>query len=133
MLSFLPRLFLLVFSVSLVILNTALVSFFIGIQALLKLLIPIAVINHYLTRGCNFIMYGWLCGNALMLRLVNRVEWEVHDTTNLNPKGWHMVICNHQSWADIVLIGDIFRNRLPVPKFFLKHDLLYVPFVGGIS
>ena len=130
MLSFLPGFILLPFSIAFVILNTALVSFLIGIQALLKLLIPIAVINHYLTRGCNFIMYGWLCGNALMLRLVNKVEWEVHDTTNLNKKGWHMVICNHQSWADIVLLGDIFRNRLPTPKFFLKHDLLYVPFVG---
>ena len=58
MLSFLPRLFLLVFSVSLVILNTALVSFFIGIQALLKLLIPIAVINHYLTI-MNGNLYSW--------------------------------------------------------------------------
>jgi 1-acyl-sn-glycerol-3-phosphate acyltransferase len=92
MLSFLPGFILLPLSIAFVILNTALVSFLIGIQALLKLLIPIAVINHYLTRGCNFIMYGWLCGNALMLRLVNKVEWEVHDTTNLNKKGWHMVI-----------------------------------------
>ncbi|WP_038149223.1 acyltransferase [Tolumonas lignilytica] len=130
MLSFLPGFVLLVFSVAMVILNTALVSLLIGVLAILKLLLPIAAIRHRLTQACNGVMYGWLCGNALMLRLVNRVEWEVHDTTQLNPKGWHMVICNHQSWADIVLIGDIFRNRLPVPKFFLKHDLLYVPFVG---
>ena len=68
-------------------------------------------------------MYGWLCGNALMLRLVNKVEWEVHDTTNLNKKGWHMVIRNHQSWADIVLLGDIFRNRLPTPKFFKTRSI----------
>ena len=26
--------------------------------------------------------------------------------------------------------GDLFRTRLPVPKFFLKRELLYVPFVG---
>ncbi len=130
MLSFLPGFILMVFSVSLVILNTAIVSLLIGVMALLKLLVPVAAIQQVLTRGCNFVMYGWLCGNALMLRLVNRVEWEIHDNTNLNRNGWHMVICNHQSWADIVLLGDIFRNRLPVPKFFLKHDLLYVPFVG---
>ena len=97
MLSFLPGFILLPLSIAFVILNTALVSFLIGIQALLKLLIPIAVINHYLTRAVISSCTAGLCGNALMLRLVNKVEWEVHDTTNLN-KGWHMVICNHQSW-----------------------------------
>ena len=130
MLSFLPGPVLLVASVLLVLLNTAIVSLLIGVLALIKLILPIAAVQHVMTRGCNFIMYGWLCGNALMLRLMNKLEWVIHDNTQLNKNGWHMVICNHQSWADIVLLGDVFRNRLPVPKFFLKHDLLYVPFVG---
>ena len=60
MLSFLPRLFLLVFSVSLVILNTALVSFFIGIQALLKLLIPIAMDKIIVLVLLLFILQVWL-------------------------------------------------------------------------
>jgi len=130
MLSFLPGPVLLVVSVLLVLLNTAMVSLAIGLLALIKLILPLPALQHLLTRGCNFIMYCWLCGNALMLRLMNKVEWQIHDTSNLNKNGWHMVICNHQSWADIVLLGDVFRKRLPVPKFFLKHDLLYVPFVG---
>lgn len=130
MLSFLPGPVLCVISVLLVILNTAIVSLLIGVLALIKLILPFAAIQHVMTRGCNFVMYGWLCGNALMLRLMNKLEWVIHDNTQLNKNGWHMVICNHQSWADIVLLGDVFRNRLPVPKFFLKHDLLYVPFVG---
>lgn len=110
--------------------NTALFSVPIVVLALLKLICPVVSLQHVLTRGCNACMYGWLCGNALLLFLVNRIEWQVHDTTHLNRQNWYMVICNHRSWADIVLLGNIFRNRLPVPKFFLKYELIYVPFIG---
>lgn len=41
-----------------------------------------------------------------------------------------IIVSNHISWLDTLVIGEITRNRLPVPKFFLKHSLLYVPFVG---
>ena len=34
------------------------------------------------------------------------------------------------SWTDIVVLGHLFRNRLPVPKFFMKHELIYIPLLG---
>lgn len=56
-------------------------------------------------------------GNALILRLANHIEWQIDDQSHLNPQGWHLIVCNHLSWTDIVIIGDLFRTRLPVPKF----------------
>ncbi len=34
------------------------------------------------------------------------------------------------SWTDIVVLGHLFRDRLPVPKFFMKHELIYIPLLG---
>lgn len=110
--------------------NSALMSAPIVLLALCKLICPIPALSHVLTRGCNACLYGWLCGNALMLRLINRIEWQIHDASHVSSQSWHMVICNHRSWSDIVLLANVFRNRLPVPKFFLKHELIYVPFIG---
>lgn len=40
------------------------------------------------------------------------------------------MISNHLSWTDIVVLCSVFKDRIPMPKFFLKQQLLYVPFVG---
>ena len=130
MLAFLPGFVVCIISVTLTVLNTAFNSLFIIFFSLLKLLIPIPVISRFMSRMANRFMQNWLLGNALVLRLANRIEWQIEDRSQLNPEGWHLIICNHLSWTDIVIIGDLFRQRLPVPKFFLKHELLYVPFVG---
>jgi 1-acyl-sn-glycerol-3-phosphate acyltransferase len=45
-------------------------------------------------------------------------------------RGWYMVTCNHQSWADIFVLQRVFNRRIPLLKFFLKRELIYVPVIG---
>lgn len=130
MLAFLPGFVVAAISLTLTILNTAINSVLIVFFSLLKLLIPIPVISRCMGRQANRFMRSWLLGNALILRLANRIDWHIEDHSQLNAEGWHLIISNHLSWTDIVIIGDLFRTRLPVPKFFLKYELLFVPFVG---
>lgn len=130
MLASLPGYLVALISLSLTILNTAINSLFIVLFSLLKLVIPIPAISRRMGRMANRFMQNWLRGNALVLRLANRIDWQIIDRSQLNAEGWHLIICNHLSWTDIVIVGDLFRTRLPVPKFFLKYELLYVPFVG---
>ena len=130
MLSSLPGFLVAIISLSLTVLNTAINSLLIVFFSLLKLLIPTPAISRCMGRMANLFMQNWLRGNALVLRLANRIDWQIVDHSQLNAAGWHLIICNHLSWTDIVIIGDLFRTRLPVPKFFLKRELLYVPFVG---
>ncbi len=44
--------------------------------------------------------------------------------------GWYLVNCNHQSWADIFVLQHLLRGRIPMLKFFLKQELIYVPVIG---
>jgi hypothetical protein len=65
-----------------------------------------------------------------VIRLTTRIDWQTDDDTRLRKDGWYLIISNHMSWTDIVVLGHLFRNRLPVPKFFMKHELIYIPLLG---
>ena len=49
---------------------------------------------------------------------------------DLDPVGWYLVMANHQSWVDILLLQNIFHARIPMLKFFLKKELIWVPVLG---
>ncbi|WP_428771916.1 acyltransferase [Vibrio sp.] len=121
---------LLILNVSLVIVNSALCSIVICVIALLKLLLPTPELKAKGTALANRVMWLWATINAYMLRLSNRVEWDVQGVEDLRKDGWYLLISNHLSWTDIVVLCCVFKDRIPMPKFFLKQQLLYVPFIG---
>ena len=83
-----------------------------------------------LIRVNNRLMGWWLYGNHLTLRLFTCAEVHVTGEIGEDESAAQIIASTHISWLDTLVIGEITRNRLPVPKFFLKHSLLYVPFVG---
>jgi 1-acyl-sn-glycerol-3-phosphate acyltransferase len=40
------------------------------------------------------------------------------------------VVSNHRSWVDILVLQAVFNRRIPFLKFFLKQQLIWVPFLG---
>ncbi len=40
------------------------------------------------------------------------------------------MMSNHLSWADIVILSSILKDKMPMTKFFPKHELLKRSFVG---
>jgi 1-acyl-sn-glycerol-3-phosphate acyltransferase len=43
---------------------------------------------------------------------------------------WYVVISNHQGWSDILVLQDTFLDRIPPLKFFVKQQLIWIPFLG---
>ena len=110
--------------------NTALASLGIFLMAVIKWIIPLATVQRAMTSAANRVMWLWASINHATLTIINPLEWQIEGGEALTQQGWYLVICNHQSWADIVVLCSVLRNRIPMPKFFLKYELLYVPFVG---
>ncbi len=121
---------LLILNVFLVIINSALCSVAICLIAIVKVLIPSVKLKLISTRLANKIMWIWATVNGWILNVSNRVNWQVHGTDGLSKHSWYLLICNHLSWTDIVVLCCVFKDRIPMPKFFLKQQLLYVPFIG---
>jgi 1-acyl-sn-glycerol-3-phosphate acyltransferase len=105
-------------------------SLLITLAGVIKLIVPIPAVSRRATAFANLMMYGWACCLAFVLKYINGVEWDIEGLDNLSKENWYLLICNHQSWADIVVLSGLFRNHIPMNKYFLKQELLWVPFVG---
>lgn len=97
---------------------------------LLKLAIP-----HNGWRGFwgglqNGIGTVWISFNNGTLGLTNPVRWDVEGVVGLDRNQWYLVIANHRSWVDILVLQKIFNGKIPFLKFFLKKELFWVPFLG---
>ncbi|USD32598.1 MULTISPECIES: acyltransferase [Vibrio] len=121
---------LLVLNVALVILNSAFCSLVICTIALIKVVLPTGKWQAKGTVMANRVMWLWATINSGILSLSNHVEWDVEGGESLRKDGWYLLISNHLSWTDIVVLCCVFKDRIPMPKFFLKQQLLYVPFIG---
>ncbi|HDT6511247.1 TPA: acyltransferase [Klebsiella aerogenes] len=117
-------------SIALTILVTIICSVPIIIAGLIKLLVPIPAVWRSISVFCNFMMYCWCEGLALLLHLNPWLKWDVQGLEGLNKKNWYLLISNHHSWADIVVLCVLFRKHIPMNKYFLKQQLAWVPFIG---
>lgn len=117
-------------SIALTILVTVICSVPIILAGLIKLLLPVPVVWRIISSFCNLMMYCWCSGLALLLRLNPWLKWDVEGMEGLSKKNWYLLICNHHSWADIVVLCVLFRKHIPMNKYFLKQQLAWVPFIG---
>ncbi len=98
--------------------------------ALLKLIIPINAIRRPIGEIILFIAESWIACNSKWMSWTQRVEWDVEGITGLEPHSWYLVNSNHQTWADIFVLQHLFNHRIPLLKFFLKQQLIWVPVMG---
>jgi 1-acyl-sn-glycerol-3-phosphate acyltransferase len=66
-----------------------------------------------------------------MMSLMLDTVWELPDTSHLKLNDWYFVTCNHQCWADILILQKIFLRRIPFIRFFIKRELLWLPILNG--
>ena len=98
--------------------------------AVIKLLLPIDRLRRPLSRFVIWCAESWIRGNNAWMALTQPMQWRVERPDNLNPQGWYMVVSNHQSWVDILVLQYALGGRIPFLKFFLKKELIWVPFMG---
>ncbi|RYV00822.1 acyltransferase [Shewanella sp. OPT22] len=130
MLNFLPAPILFVISAILLIINTCLWAGLISIGGIIKAILPITAFKVQLTRLMNGFMYAWVQCNGYVLILTSKVKWQVEGLEQVNKNSWYMIFSNHLSGFDIAAQAYVLRNHAPMLKFFLKKELLYVPFLG---
>ncbi len=130
MLSFLPPPVRGVIAFTLLVLNTLFWCSLLFAFALIKLLLPLRAVRAVLDTVLNAIATSWVAGNSAWMRLTQRARWDVAGVDTLEYRGWYLVNCNHQSWVDIFVLQRMFNRRIPMLKFFLKRQLLYVPVMG---
>lgn len=98
--------------------------------SLLKLLLPFGAAQLALAPVLLRIAEAWISCNSAWMALTQRTTWDVQGIDGLDPHSWYMVSCNHQSWVDILVLQHLLNRRIPLLKFFLKQQLIWVPVMG---
>ncbi|MFO0580551.1 MAG: acyltransferase [Polyangia bacterium] len=99
--------------------------------ALVKLLSPSqGRLRDACDRVLNRIGELWIDNNRRWQVLTQNTRWDVAGVENLRPDSFYLVTCNHQSWVDIMVLQRVLAHRIPLLKFFLKRQLIYVPLMG---
>lgn len=123
-LTFLAMLAVLLFWAGLLILPVALLK-----AAALPFGLPTRPLDAWIAWCAN---HGWVGWNQRVFRLLHgpRENCTIHG--RLDPARSWMVVANHQSWADILILFDVLYGHVPFPRFFMKRELIWIPLVGFV-
>ena len=98
--------------------------------ALVKGVLP----STRLRRAFNPLLTGlaesWIAVNTAMMDAFTRTRFRIELPAGLRRDGHYLVLANHQSWVDIVVLQKAFNRRIPLLRFFLKRQLFWVPVLG---
>lgn len=130
MLSFLPGPLRGSLIILIIIINTSLCFPFLMFVALLKLMLPLPTLSRVCTKIAIQIATYWVGVNSFLFALFLKIEWHISGVDELSKDEWYLVNCNHQSWADIPIVQKVFNRKIPMLKFFLKQELIWVPLLG---
>ena len=100
------------------------------VLAIIKLLVPIAPFRRWLTRVLMAIGEIWIAINSANLSTFASIDWKPRGIEGLRRDRWYLVMSNHQTWVDILVLQKVFNRRVPFLKFFIKQQLIWFPFLG---
>ncbi len=92
--------------------------------------LPIPPLQRIMTKLLIAVATNWVRFNSALFDLFHEIEWEITGDLDLKKNDWYFVTCNHQSWSDIPICQKLMVNRIPMLKFFLKQELIWVPILG---
>ena len=130
MLAFLPSPLKGALAALLVVVNTLFWFVPVFVLAMFKLAVPLEAWQRLCRRWLAWLAEHWISVNRAITALTQNIEWDIDIPASLDRRESYLVIANHQSWADIVVLQRAFNRRIPFLKFFLKQQLIWVPFLG---
>ena len=95
-------------------------------------LIPVKKFQQ-LCYHCTAIFYRFaVTGNTFWLTRVLRIDFRIHGHLPSDTTRPLIIVSNHKSWFDILLLQAVVVPGGPILKFLIKSTLVYVPVVGWI-
>lgn len=114
----------------LLLLNTVILIGPMMLIAVLKVLAPGQALTRRLSRAVMWIAETWADICKRIFALMVPTVWDIRGAEELRRDTSYLVVSNHQSWVDIAALVETFNGKTPYFKFFLKKELIWVPFLG---
>lgn len=98
--------------------------------AFLKWLLPLPAWRRACAHTLVRIAESWIGFNSWLIDHATPTRFQIRGLEGLKPDGHYLVLANHRSWVDIVAMQYALNRRIPFLRFFLKRQLIWVPFLG---
>ena len=102
-------------------------------------IIPLQSCQNSWHRWVASLVPIWVSINTLIQNItIPKTQWIVESSSApleqiLHPDHWYLLISNHQSWVDILVLQRVLHGHIPFPKFFFKRELLWtLPFASWV-
>ena len=107
--------------------------FLAGTPILLLGLVKLLLYGKARSRLILFLAYiaeGWVANNDRIFNTFLDTRWDVEGVGAIDRDGHHLIVSNHVSWVDILVLFRVFHRKTSILRFFLKRDLIWMPVVG---
>lgn len=100
---------------------------------LIHWLVPFRRYRLEARRMVQNISSWWIACSNVILKLLP-TQWHISGPKeSLSKAQWYLVIANHQTWLDILVLGFVFNQYIPPLKFFMKKSLLWLLPILGLA
>lgn len=100
------------------------------IFGIIRFLIPVKSVSSFLLDIMHRLYSTFAIISVAMIKIFNRIEIRIDIDEPLSKQKWYLITANHTSYLDIILLIDFCAPRIPPPKFFIKKQAIWLPFVG---
>lgn len=97
---------------------------------IIRFMLPFKALNAALLQVMHRLYSSFGIISVALIKIFNRIEIRIEIDEPLSKEKWYLITANHRSYLDIILLIDFCAPRIPPPKFFLKQQLVWLPFVG---
>ena len=102
------------------------------ILGIFKLLLPFKSLNPVVSYCAQELATLWITLNCFIIDTFHPVTLKISGPDIQGRNAWFLLIANHQSWVDILIIQRVFKRNIPLLKFFIKKELIWLPIAGVI-
>jgi 1-acyl-sn-glycerol-3-phosphate acyltransferase len=72
----------------------------------------------------------WVATNDRIFDALVPTQWDVDGVEGLHYDRHYLILSNHLSWVDIVVLQRVFHGHVAFLRFFLKRMLIWMPIIG---
>lgn len=96
----------------------------------IKFIFPARVVKDWCSDQMVNVAEIWISFNSAAFKILHTIKWRFEGHENLRHDRSYLICSNHLSGTDIVVLQEVFNHRIPFLRFFIKHQLRYVPLLG---
>jgi 1-acyl-sn-glycerol-3-phosphate acyltransferase len=93
-------------------------------------LIPYQPLRNRCTINIDAVATRWCDMNNRYINRHKLSKFQCSGFENIPSQNWYLVVANHQSWLDIVVLQQVLNRKIPILKFFIKDQLKWIPCLG---